>query len=161
MRKGTEIRRILLALVLAATASAHAWGQCGAGHMKREAAADDEAALTQLVREWADAVVHGDIRKLEQIEGENFRGASEGKSFSKRLLHESLRSGAMKVAGWTIDDVKVSVRGNAATVTGRSKLTKATYMGKDFSGEYEWTDHFVKQKDGSWRAVSSQSRRVK
>jgi hypothetical protein len=154
------MRRILLAAALAAAASAHAWGQCGMGHMKREAAVD-EAALTQLVREWADAVVHGDIRKLEQIEGENFRGASEGKSFSKRLLHESLRTGAMKVAGWTVDDVKVSIRGNAATVSGRSKLTNATYMGKDFSGEYEWTDHFVKQKDGSWRAVSSQSRRVK
>src|ERR1043166_10262174 len=102
MRKGTEMRRILLALVLAAAASAHGWGEWGAGHMKREAAADDEAALTQLVREWADAVVHGDIRKLEQIEGENFRGASEGKRFSKRLLHESLRSGAMKVGGGAI-----------------------------------------------------------
>lgn len=113
------------------------------------------------MREWADAVVRGDIRKLEQIEGENFRGASEGKSFDKKLLHTSLRSGAMKVAGWTIDDVKVSIRGNAATVTGHSKLTNATYMGNDFSGEYEWTDHFVKQKDGSWRAVSSQSKRVR
>jgi Domain of unknown function (DUF4440) len=153
------MRRILLAAALAAAASAHAWGQCSMGQMKH--AAGDEAALTQLVREWADAVVHGDIRKLEQIEGENFRGASEGKNFNKKLLHESLRSGAMKVAGWTVDDVKVSIRGNAATVTGRSKLTNATYMGKDFSGEYEWTDHFVKQKDGSWRAVSSQSRRVK
>lgn len=154
------MRRILLAAALAAAASAHAWGQCAKGHMKHEAA-DDEAALTQLVREWADAVVHGDIQKLDRIEGENFRGASEGKSFDKRLLHESLRSGAMKVAAWTIDDVKVSVRGSAAIVTGRSKLTNATFMGKDFSGEYEWTDHFVKQKDGSWRAVSSQSKRVK
>ena len=155
------MRRILLAAALAAAASAHAWGQCGMGQMKHATAGDDEAALTQLVREWADAVVHGDIRKLEQIEGENFRGASEGKSFNKKLLHESLRSGAMKVAGWTVDDVKVSIRGNAATVTGRSKLANATYMGKDFSGEYEWTDHFVRQKDGGWRAVSSQSKRVK
>jgi ketosteroid isomerase-like protein len=155
------MRRILLAAALAAAASAHAWGQCVKGHMKHEAAAGDEAALTQLVREWADAVVHGDLQKLDGIEGENFRGASEGKSFSKRLLHESLRSGAMKIAAWTIDDVKVSIRGSAATVTGRSKLTNATYMGKDFSGEYEWTDHFVRQKDGSWRAVSSQSRKLK
>jgi ketosteroid isomerase-like protein len=155
------MRRILLAAALAAAAATGAWGQCAKGHMKRAAAGDDEAALTQLVREWADAVVHGDIGKLDQIEGGNFRGTSEGKSFDKRLLHESLRSGAMKVASWTIDDVKVSIRGSAATVSGRSKLTNATYMGKDFSGEYEWTDHFVKQKDGSWRAVSSQSRKLK
>jgi ketosteroid isomerase-like protein len=77
------------------------------------------------------------------------------------MLREALKSGMLKVASWTIEDVKVSVRGNAAVVTGKSVLTNATYMGQDFSGEYEWTDHFVRQKGGGWRAVSSQSRRVK
>jgi len=65
------------------------------------------------------------------------------------------------VAAWTIDDLKVSIRGNSASVTGRSKLSNAIFMGKDYSGEYEWTDRFVKQRDGSWRAVSSQSKRLK
>jgi ketosteroid isomerase-like protein len=153
------MRRILLAAVLAAAASTYASGQCGGGRMKREGA--DEAALTQLVREWADAVVHGDLQKLERIEDDSFTGASEGKDFKKRELHEALKSGMMKVAGWTVEDVKVSVRGNSAAVSGRSKLTNAVFMGKDFSGDYEWTDHFVKRKDGSWRAVSSQSHRVK
>ena len=67
----------------------------------------------------------------------------------------------MKVAAWTMEDVKVSVKGNSAVVTGKSTLTTATYMGQDFSGEYEWTDRFVRQRDGGWRAVSSQSKRVK
>jgi len=57
--------------------------------------------------------------------------------------------------------VKVEVRGNSAVVTGKSTLTNAVFMGDDYSGEYEWTDRFVKQRDGTWRAVSSQSRRVK
>jgi ketosteroid isomerase-like protein len=122
---------------------------------------DDEEVLKQLVREWADAAVHADLQKLDRIEADNFGGSTEGKSFNKRLLREALRSGLMKVASWTVEDVKAQVRGNSAVVTGKSTLTNAVYMGQDFSGDYEWTDRFVKQKDGSWRAVSSQSKRVK
>ena len=124
---------------------------------------NDEDALKQLVREWADAVVHGDLQKLEKFADDNFRGNAEGISFSKQLLREAIRSGQMKVASWDCsnDDMKVSVRGNAATVTGRCTLSNAVYMGKDFSGGWDFTDRFVKQKDGGWRAVSSQAKRIK
>ena len=122
---------------------------------------NDEEALKELVRQWADAAVHGDVQTLDRIQADNFSGSSEGRNFNKRTLRAALRSGAMKVAAWTIEDVKVEVRGNSAVVTGKSKLTNAVYMGQDFSGEYEWTDRFVRQRDGSWRAVSSQSKRVK
>ena len=79
------------------------------------------------------------------------------------MLREAIRSGQMKVASWDCnnDDMKVSVRGNAATVTGRCTLSNAVYMGKDFSGGWDFTDRFVKQKDGGWRAVSSQAKRVR
>jgi hypothetical protein len=122
---------------------------------------NDEEALTKLIHEWAMCTVQGNTKDLERIMADTFRGSAEGISFNKRTLFEALKSGQMKVGDWTIDDVKVTVKGNAASVTGRSKLSNATYMGKDFRGEWIWTDHFVKQRDGSWRAVASQSRRVK
>jgi len=92
---------------------------------------------------------------------DNFRGNAEGISFNKKMLLAALKAGQIKVSDWTIADVQVSIRGSAASVRGSSTLTNATYMGKDFSGAYEWTDRFVKQRDGSWRAVSSQSKRIK
>jgi ketosteroid isomerase-like protein len=122
---------------------------------------NDEEALKELVRQWADAAVHGDVQTLDRIQADNFSGNADGRSFNKRTLRAALRSGAMKVASWTIEDVKVTVRGSSAVVTGKSTLTNAVFMGDDYSGEYEWTDRFVKQKDGTWRAVSSQSKRVK
>jgi ketosteroid isomerase-like protein len=122
---------------------------------------DDEGALKQLVREWADAAVHGDVQTLDRIQADNFDGSSEGRKFSKRELRTALRSGLMKVASWTVEDVKVSVKGNSAVVTGKSTLTNAVFMGDDYSGDYEWTDRFVRQQDGRWRAVSSHSKRVK
>jgi hypothetical protein len=121
---------------------------------------NDEEALKKLVHEWAMCTVQGNAQDLEKIMAENFRGNAENISFDKRMLLEALRSGQMKVADWTIEDVKVSVKGNSASATGRSTLTNAKYMGNDFSGKWVWTDRFVKQRDGSWRAVSSQSKRI-
>ena len=121
----------------------------------------DEESLKQLVQEWADAAVHADFRKLEKIQADNFAGVAEGIKFDRKMLHDALESGKMKIASWSIDSVQVSIKGNSAVVTGRSTLRNATYMGADFSGGWDWTDRFVKQKDGSWRAVSSQSKRIR
>lgn len=127
----------------------------------RQNGGGDEDSLKQLVQEWANAVVRGDLERLEKIHGENFSAVAEGMRFDKRMLHDALKSGKMKVGSWTIEDVQVSIAGNSAVVTGHSTLTHASYMGTDFSGAWEWTDRFVKQKDGRWRAVSSQARRTR
>ena len=129
----------------------------------RMATGADEDALKRLIHEWADAAVHGDLAKLEKIAAENFSGTAEGISFKKKMLHDAIKSGQMKVARWDCDNagMKVSIRGSSAVVTGRCTLSNATYMGKDFSGDWDFTDHFVKQKDGSWRAVNSQAKRIR
>jgi ketosteroid isomerase-like protein len=122
---------------------------------------NDEATLKELVREWANAVVHGDLNKLDKIQDDSFKGNAQGIGFNKKALRVALQSQQMVIAAWTIDDVKVKITGNTAVVSGRSTLTNAKYKGQDFSGEWEWTDRFVKQKDGTWRAVNSQSKRIK
>jgi ketosteroid isomerase-like protein len=161
------IRRILAAALLAAAAvtTFAAWQtRPPRPDVRRppvQRQENDEEALKELVRQWADAAVHADVQTLDRIQADNFSGSSEGRNFGKRMLREALRSGVMKVASWTIEDVKVEVRGSSAVVTGKSTLTNAVFMGDDYSGEYEWTNRFVKQKDGTWRAVSSQSKRVK
>ena len=155
------MKQILLVIAMLIAASAIASGQNNDPRVQNRTTTNDEATLKQLVNEWADAAVHADVAKLEKFVDGSFKGNSEGISFNKQMLMAAIRSGQMKVASWTIEDVRVSIRGNAASITGRSTLTNAVYMNKDFSGEYEWTDRFVKQRDGSWRAVSSQSKRKK
>ena len=154
------MKRIVLATAMLIAASAMALGQKDP-RLQDRTMTNDEEALKQSVKEWADAAVHADLAKLGAFVDDNFQGSSEHVSFNKKMLLAAVKSGQMKVAAWTIDDLKVSIRGNSATVTGTSKLSNAIYMGQDFSGEYEWTDRFVRQRGGGWRAVASQSKRIK
>ncbi|HVS82140.1 MAG TPA: nuclear transport factor 2 family protein [Pyrinomonadaceae bacterium] len=154
------MKRNLLVIAMTIMALTIALGRSAAGVQDRPTS-NDEEALKKLVHDWAMCTVQGDSANLEKFMDDNFRGNAEGISFNKKMLLAALKSGQMKVGAWTIDDAKVSVRGNSASVTGRSTLSNATYMGKDFSGQWDWTDRFVKQRDGSWRAVSSQSKRLK
>ena len=172
-----HIRRILAAALLAAAVTTFAAWQrrpTRPGVQRPPAQQQsDEERLRELVKEWADAAVHADLQKLDRIHADNFSGTTEDetegkregkkeeKRFNKQALRAALKSGLMKVAAWTVEDVKVEVRGSSAVVTGKSTLTNAVLMGDDYSGEYEWTDRFVKQGDGTWRAVNSHSKRVK
>jgi ketosteroid isomerase-like protein len=152
------MKQILLVIVILIGASSVSLGQCGAGSGKTR---DDREALKELIKEWADAAVHADLPKLDKMAVAGFKGSAEGISFDKKMLLSAIRNGQMKVASWDCDDVSVEPKGNAAVVVGRCTLTNATYMGKDFSGRWQFTDRFVKEKDGTWRAVNMQSKRIK
>lgn len=154
------MKRNLLFVAMAVAALTIALGSTAVSAQPRTTN-NDEETLKKLIHEWAMCTVQGNTQDLEKIMADTFRGSAEGISFNKHTLFEALKSGQMKVGDWTIEDVKLSIKGNSASATGRSTLTNATYMGKDFSGNWAWTDRFVKQRDGSWRAVASQSRRIK
>ena len=154
------MKRNLLIVAMTIAALTIAFGHSEA-RAQNQPTNNDEEALKKLVHDWATCTVQGDSANLQKFMDDTFRGNAEGISFNKQMLLAALKSGQMKVSDWTIDDVKLTIRGNAASATGRSTLTNATYMGKDFSGNWVWTDRFVKQRDGSWRAVSSQSKRIK
>lgn len=155
------MKRILLVIAILVAAAYVSPGWSAVGLQNKSSDMNDQEALKQLVKEWADAAVHGDLQKLDRFADDNFRGSAEGISFDKKKLVAAIRSGQMKVASWDCDDIKVNVRGSAGVVTGRCMLSNATFMGKDFSGSWEFTDRFVKQRDGGWRAVSSQSKRIR
>jgi hypothetical protein len=155
------MRRSLLIATMLIAMSVLACGQTVASFYRSPTNSDEEELKKVVQIFGGTCMTGGDIVNLEKVWADTFRCSVEGIAFNKKIILEAIRSGEMKVAGWTIDDLKVSVRGNAASVTGRTTLPKATYMDKDFSGEYVWTDRFVKQRDGSWLVLSSQSRRIR
>src|SRR2546423_1775939 len=131
-------RSLLIATMLIAT-SALAFGQTVASGYRSPTNSDEED-LEKLVQVFDGTCMTGaDVINLEKVWADIFRCSVEGVTFNKEKILEAIRSGQMKVPGWTIYDVKVSIRGNAASATGRTTLPKATYMDKDFSGEYVWT----------------------
>jgi ketosteroid isomerase-like protein len=78
-----------------------------------------------------------------------------GATFTKAQDIANVKSGNFKLAAFKLDDVKVQVKGEMGVVTGRNTI-KATYMGKDISGSYRFTDVFVKRA-GRWQAISTQA----
>lgn len=116
-------------------------------------------AVMQLERDWAKALVAGDTATIERITASDWVMTDPGGNRTARA--ESLaemRSGALKFESMTPLDMEVRVYGDTAIVNGRSR-DKLTYKGQDMSGEYRFTDVFVK-RDGRWQAVSSAVTRV-
>jgi ketosteroid isomerase-like protein/quercetin dioxygenase-like cupin family protein len=116
-------------------------------------------SILQMEREWAAALVAADIGKIDNIVADDWVLTDPmGQRVSRKDANEELRSGALKFDSTTHSDLKVSVYGDTAVVSGRSK-DKGTYKGMDIGGDYAFTDVFVK-RDGRWRAVSTHVTRV-
>jgi len=130
------------------------------GHVQAQPTGTDEDTLKQLVRELTDAMLRGDVTKLEKLQHENFKLVTNKLTVDRRSLHGSIRNNRVKIESWTLEDLRVTVRGNTAVVTGHSKLTGATYMGMDYSGVYDWIGRFTKQRNGTWRAISLEQTRT-
>lgn len=118
-----------------------------------------ETALMQMERDWAQALVKADMATLDRIIAHDWVLVSpEGQKQSRMAAMDEMRSGTMKFTSMTPSDLDVRVFGDTAVVTGRT-MDKGTYKGQDVSGEYRFTDVFVK-RDGRWQAVSSHVSRV-
>ena len=125
----------------------------------KDAAAGDEQAITQIEKDWGAALVKSDIAAIERFEAAEYMFTDpEGGLSTREESSAELKSGAVKIASFTINDLKVRVFGDTAIAYGLETET-STYKGKDTSGQYRYTDVFVK-RNGSWKAVATQATRV-
>jgi len=116
-------------------------------------------ALVALEREWGEAVVAKNLSTLDRIMADDFTEVDPaGQTRGKQASMDEVRGGELVFESYTPNDVTSRVYGDTAIVTGMSVI-KATYRGEDISGNYRWTDTFVK-RDGRWQAVASQATRV-
>lgn len=99
-----------------------------------------------------DALVKGDASGWDHsLAGTFMFTAPDGSTQTKAEWMADFKNGALKMASSQNDDMKVQQYGNAAVVTYRS-TDHGTYNGKDISGQYRWTDVFVKH-NGQWQVV--------
>jgi ketosteroid isomerase-like protein len=109
--------------------------------------------LITLEKGWSEASVKKDIAFLDRILADDYAETNEeGYISTKAEGLANLKSGAFVVISGVQDNVKVRVYGDAAVVTGRSTI-KAQYKGMDASGQFQWTDTWVK-RDGRWQCVA-------
>jgi ketosteroid isomerase-like protein len=82
----------------------------------------------------------------------------DGKLLNKAEDIQSM-TGDVVLTASKVDDLKVRIFGDTAVAVGVSSV-KGRDKKNDISGQYRWTDTFVKQ-NGGWRAVASQVTFVK
>ena len=118
---------------------------------------EDEQALLKLEQDWGDATMKGDVAFVDRSEAEEYVYTDpNGQLSNKKDSLEAAKGGAAKISSFKIRDVKVHVYGDSAVLTGQTQLKGKDENGGDFSGDYRWTDVFVR-RDGRWQAVASQA----
>jgi len=121
-------------------------------------AGTDGAVQEELLRaehEWVDAAVAGDTLRLAHILADEFAGTNpDGSPSTKRGDIESIASGAVDLESIDLSDLRARAYGSTGIVTGLADL-RGTAQGRDISGNFRFTDVFVK-RDGRWQAVASQ-----
>lgn len=125
-----------------------------------DAPKDVADTLKQLEKKMADAGVKRDAKVIEDLEAADFVSIyPDGAVVDRKADVGSITSGDFTAQAINVDDMKVRTYGNVAVITGRSVLKGAKYKKDDISGEYRFTDVWVKS-GGAWKIVSSQGTAV-
>lgn len=108
------------------------------------------ADLTALEKEWTEANFSADRKKLMRILADDYVGTIEGNIQGKADYLRDLTPDK-SIKSYEFKDLKVSLRGDRATLKGRMRLEREG----DSEALVEFTDKFV-WRDARWQAVSSE-----
>lgn len=115
--------------------------------------------LETLNRMWMESYLKRDVAFLERhLAHEYVSTFPDGTVLSKQEEIAALASGAVILSEMRPSEMRVQLYGEAAIITGRSTI-KATVQGREESGQYRFTDVWVKQAD-RWVAAASQVTRI-
>ncbi|MEJ7736351.1 MAG: nuclear transport factor 2 family protein [Chitinophagaceae bacterium] len=123
------------------------------------AGTNDEQTIKKIEQELLDALLKGDASANERYQASTYIfTAPDGTVMDKAKGIADIKSGDLKFESSKLDDMKVHVYGNTAVVTCRT-TDKGKYKDVDLSGQYRWTDTFVKQ-NGRWQLVAGQGTKI-
>ncbi|MDQ1637467.1 MAG: hypothetical protein QOF62_806 [Pyrinomonadaceae bacterium] len=108
------------------------------------------AQLTDLENDWTEANINADKKKLDRILADDYVGkTSEGKPHGKAEYIKTVEPDNT-IQKWNFEDLKVSLLGERATLTGIIRLQV-----KDQELAFNFVDKFV-WRDGRWQATGSE-----
>jgi ketosteroid isomerase-like protein len=117
-----------------------------------------EDELIALEHEWAQAVVHNDMEKLERIVGQEYTLAANNFPGGRtRLSRQEWMAtvSVYEVHSYEFRDSVIHSYGDAAVVLANLDL-QGSVQGEDRSGSFALTDVWVK-RDGRWQVVARSS----
>ena len=114
----------------------------------------DEQQIRKIEQDWVDAIVKRDGAFLTRLEADDFTFTDpDGAVRDKAGDIKNTTTGDAVFDEIKIDSLKVRFYGDTAIVNGLG-TAKVHEKEEDLSGQYSWTDAFVKQ-NGQWKAVAA------
>lgn len=112
--------------------------------------------LEKRSKEYSDALTKRDIAALEKIWADDYTFINpQGELVTKAERIANLKSGATEFQAIGSRREKLHVHGNVAVDIGRVTLHGTKYGGQESSGEYRYTDVWLKA-GGSWQLLANQ-----
>lgn len=150
---------ILLVLVGASVAIPQTKGKrAGRNRQTKPLAANIEHALKDLELQWNEAFKNRDIDALGRILDDQFIFTGDDGRVSNKTQYIDSVMREIRVESYKLDDLSVRAYGNTGVVAGRW-TGKFSVDGKNASGDFRFTDTFVR-RPGGWRVVASQDTRI-
>ena len=121
-----------------------------------------EAELMQIERDIGQANIRRDKAFFERMEADEFIFTDSGGGITTKtedVASLDKPAGEFKLVSYEVDEMKVSIYGKTAVVTGRATTIS---RGKDrgITGKSRFTDVFVKRA-GRWQLVAGHSSRIR
>ena len=112
------------------------------------------ADLKNLEDEWTVANINADKKKLDRILADDYVGVSVGKAQGKAEYLKTIEPDTA-IQHWEFEDLKVSLNGDRASLSGVLRLDIKDQQGQDQQLTLKFTDKFV-WRDGRWQATASE-----
>ena len=113
------------------------------------------AMLAALEHEWTVANINADKQKLNRILADDYVGTTlDGETQGKADYLRTIQRDT-SIQKWDFEDLKVSLKGDRASLTGVLRLQVKDSRGEIQPLAFRFTDKFV-WRDNRWQAVSSE-----
>jgi hypothetical protein len=118
-----------------------------------------EQTLMNIEHELTDALLKKDVSTFERYLADTYTFTDPGGAVTNKTQNiASMKAGDFNFESSQIDSMKVQVYENTAIVTYKT-TDKGKIKDMDISGQYRWTDVFVKTND-RWQIVAGQGTRI-
>ena len=113
--------------------------------------------LTDLEKEWTEANLSADKKKLVRILADDYVGTQPDGSIQGKADYIRDIKPDKSIKDWELQDLKLTLKGDRATLKGRMRLVREADDEELF---LQFTDKFV-WRDERWQAVASEVSQVK
>jgi peptidylprolyl isomerase len=148
---------VMLAVPLIVTAQTKSKRPAPRKQTKQQPPSPDQA-LKLLETQWMEAFKNRDGAALDRILADDFIFTDDEGQVHNKTEYIKAATQLIKVESYTLDDVATRTAGATGVVTGKW-TGKVAIGGKDASGEFRFTDTFVKRL-GRWQVLASQDTRI-